>query len=86
MIGIGDIARLAAEEAKSKESTAGSVTTLGASPGRKFGTVGSVPSAKEKGPSSLFIFSSDNFIRKYATMMIEWAYPFLALRNNKVFC
>jgi hypothetical protein len=25
---------------------------------------------------SLFIFSEDNFIRKYAKVIIEWGYPF----------
>src|SRR5699024_3425739 len=29
-----------------------------------------------KGPSSLFIFSDDNFIRRHTRFIIEWPYPF----------
>ena len=32
---------------------------------------------------SLFIFSEDNFIRKYAKMIIEWGYPFEVLLSIK---
>lgn len=65
MLGIEDIARLAAEEAKSGGTT------------RKT-TAGSIPSVKEDTkPSSLFIFSADNIIRRFACFMSEWPYPFL---------
>lgn len=30
---------------------------------------------KRLGNRSLFIFSNENFIRKYAQMIIEWTYP-----------
>ena len=30
-----------------------------------------------KNNRSLFIFSDDNIIRKYARMIIEWGYPFI---------
>lgn len=33
-------------------------------------------SLKEKGPTSLFIFSEDNFIRRWAKILNEWRYPF----------
>jgi len=29
---------------------------------------------------SLFIFSEENFIRKYAKIIIEWGYPFCCVR------
>jgi hypothetical protein len=28
------------------------------------------------GGRSLFIFSEENFVRKYAKIIIEWGYPF----------
>ena len=34
-----------------------------------------LPGMKRKANRSLFIFSSDNFIRKYAQTIIEWSYP-----------
>lgn len=71
MMHMDQLARLAAEEVKSQKD--GSVT---ASPGATRKPGSSAPStAKEKGPSSLFIFDEDNFIRRYAKMMIEWS-PF----------
>uniref|UniRef100_T1IJS6 EF-hand domain-containing protein n=1 Tax=Strigamia maritima TaxID=126957 RepID=T1IJS6_STRMM len=33
-----------------------------------------------KGPSSLFILSEDNFLRKYTKFIIEWPYPLLRAR------
>lgn len=74
------IARLAAEEAKKADSIGGSVVTLGgASPGggrKPIGMASLTAAPKEKGPTSLYIFSEDNFIRRYAKMIIEWGYPF----------
>ncbi|GFQ81934.1 hypothetical protein TNCT_155161 [Trichonephila clavata] len=32
-----------------------------------------------KGPSSLFLLSDDNLIRRYTKFIIEWPYPFLFL-------
>ena len=73
------IARLAAEEAKKADSIGGSLATLGTPSRRTGGTVGSLAGAvKEKGPTSLYIFSEDNFIRRYAKMIIEWGYPFFS--------
>uniref|UniRef100_A0AAF5CYU4 Voltage-dependent calcium channel type A subunit alpha-1 n=1 Tax=Strongyloides stercoralis TaxID=6248 RepID=A0AAF5CYU4_STRER len=79
------ISGLAAEEARKEQSkldggfgtgNQGGVGS-GASP---FGGIGRKPgigssTVKEKGPSSLFIFSEDNFIRKNAKAIIEWG-PF----------
>jgi len=31
---------------------------------------------------SLFIFSEENFIRKYAKIIIEWGYPLIASRRD----
>ena len=71
MLQMDQIARLAAEEIRSQNPG-----SAGTSPGRKVGTVSSIPSTvKEKGPTSLFILSEDNFIRRYSRMMIEWG-PF----------
>lgn len=36
-----------------------------------------------KGPSSLFIFSDDNFIRRHTRFIIEWPYPFPKRRTIK---
>uniref|UniRef100_A0A0N4ZYK0 Voltage-dependent calcium channel type A subunit alpha-1 n=1 Tax=Parastrongyloides trichosuri TaxID=131310 RepID=A0A0N4ZYK0_PARTI len=79
------VSGLAAEEARKEQSRldggfgAGGYTGVGsgASP---FGGIGRKPgigstTVKEKGPSSLFIFSEDNFIRKNAKAIIEWG-PF----------
>ncbi|OWF37461.1 hypothetical protein KP79_PYT04697 [Mizuhopecten yessoensis] len=37
----------------------------------------SLPGASGATTRSLFIFSEENFIRKYAKIIIEWGYPFL---------
>ncbi|CAK5122112.1 unnamed protein product [Meloidogyne enterolobii] len=68
-IGIDQIARLAAEEAR-KEQQRQAQEGFGAI-GRKAGGLG----GKEKGPSSLFIFSEENIIRRNAKAIIEWG-PF----------
>uniref|UniRef100_A0A914WRE6 Ion transport domain-containing protein n=1 Tax=Plectus sambesii TaxID=2011161 RepID=A0A914WRE6_9BILA len=67
MFGIDQIARLAAEEARKADGS------VGTSPGRKVPL--SIIIQKEKGPSSMFIFSEDNVIRRYAKTIIEWG-PF----------
>ena len=36
----------------------------------------SLPGAPASNTRSLFIFSEENFIRKYAKIIIEWGYPF----------
>lgn len=75
-LGIDDIARLAAE--------AKSAGDQGGAPRKP--TTGSIPSVKEeKGPSSLYIFSSDNIIRKFACLMIDWPYPFLSVSTIDLF-
>ena len=35
-----------------------------------------LPGMSQSNTRSLFIFSDDNFIRKYAQLIIEWGYPF----------
>lgn len=47
--------------------------TYGAMGGKK----GPPPQPGVKGPSSLFILSDDNILRKYTKFMIEWPYPFM---------
>nr|KAG5712092.1 hypothetical protein BaRGS_020818 [Batillaria attramentaria] len=37
----------------------------------------SVPGMATQSTRSLFIFSEENFIRKYAKIIIEWGYPLL---------
>lgn len=37
----------------------------------------SLPGTGGSSSRSLFIFSEENFIRKYAKIIIEWGYPFL---------
>jgi len=34
-----------------------------------------LPGMSQTNTRSLFIFSEDNFIRKYAQIIIEWGYP-----------
>lgn len=36
----------------------------------------SLPGMAASSNRSLFIFSEENFIRKYAKIIIEWGYPF----------
>ncbi|CAD6185181.1 unnamed protein product [Caenorhabditis auriculariae] len=68
MLGIDQIARLAAEEARREQkSDAGAFV-------RKTTLASNAP-VKEKGPSSLFIFAEDNIIRRNAKAIIEWG-PF----------
>jgi len=35
-----------------------------------------LPGMTQTNTRSLFVFSEDNFIRKYAQLIIEWGYPF----------
>ncbi|GFU29429.1 hypothetical protein NPIL_649271 [Nephila pilipes] len=35
-----------------------------------------------KGPSSLFLLSDDNLIRRYTKFIIEWPYPFSVVRSR----
>jgi len=39
-----------------------------------------LPGMGRSNTRSLFIFSEDNFIRKYAQIIIEWGYPFCVRR------
>ncbi|GIY88807.1 hypothetical protein CDAR_438831 [Caerostris darwini] len=39
-----------------------------------------------KGPSSLFLLSDDNLIRRYTKFIIEWPYPFFAFCLFSCFC
>ncbi len=57
---------MAAEEARSQGKDSSSVGMA------KAGTFSSLHSAKEKGPTSLFLFQEDNVVRRYAKMMSEW--------------
>lgn len=43
----------------------------------KRATTLSLPGIGASNTRSLFIFSEENFIRKYAKIIIEWGYPFL---------
>jgi len=38
-----------------------------------------LPGMTQSNTRSLFIFSEDNFIRKYAQIIIEWGYPLSSL-------
>ena len=42
----------------------------------------SLPSVSTR---SLFIFSEENLIRKYAKMIIEWGYPFYVSKKKNLF-
>ncbi|XGW32512.1 hypothetical protein V3C99_017226 [Haemonchus contortus] len=61
--------QLAAEEARREQKTESGPFAVRKS------TLASNAPVKEKGPSSLFIFSEDNFIRRNAKAIIEWG-PF----------
>ena len=43
----------------------------------------SLPGMGASDTRSLFIFSHENFIRKYAKLIIEWGYPFIDRKNNQ---
>ncbi|VDP09058.1 unnamed protein product [Soboliphyme baturini] len=74
---LDDIARLAAEEVRAQKVSGGGVGGFNTSPRRNFAATGALTTpVKAKEPTSLFIFSADNFIRRYAKMIIEWGYPF----------
>ncbi|VDO24663.1 unnamed protein product [Haemonchus placei] len=60
---------MAAEEARREQKTESGPFAVRKS------TLASNAPVKEKGPSSLFIFSEDNFIRRNAKAIIEWG-PF----------
>lgn len=40
--------------------------------------------ARKTNNRSLFIFGEDNFVRKYAQMIIEWGYPFDAFISSSL--
>ncbi|GFO19978.1 voltage-dependent non-l-type calcium channel alpha-1 subunit isoform a [Plakobranchus ocellatus] len=40
-----------------------------------------LPGMATQSTRSLFIFSEENFIRKYAKIIIEWGYPFSIFRS-----
>jgi len=42
-----------------------------------------LPGMSQTNTRSLFIFSDDNFIRKYAQIIIEWGYPLSFIRAVK---
>ncbi len=91
MLGISEIARLAAEEARKEQQLRadGGAATFGA-PTRKTTLLGGqrekvgvaelspreIPVCQTivplQGPSSLFIFSEDNIIRRHAKAIIDW--------------
>jgi len=80
------LARLVSEKAKSggggggsgggggNEPTAHPVIPFSANADKK---LASGPVTKDQGPSSMYIFTSSNPIRRYATKIIEWPYPLL---------
>ncbi|CAB3372667.1 Hypothetical predicted protein [Cloeon dipterum] len=68
----------AAQEAAAQQQRDGEVRDLGAAAGTgmggRRGGAGADPGAK--GPSSLFILSEENPLRRYTRFIIEWPYPF----------
>ncbi|VDK78349.1 unnamed protein product [Litomosoides sigmodontis] len=70
-LGIDEIARLAAEEAKKEQNQTSDGLGIGAARRPPLHST----SSKEKGPTSLFIFNEDNFIRRNAKAIIDWG-PF----------
>uniref|UniRef100_A0A915I6P9 Ion transport domain-containing protein n=1 Tax=Romanomermis culicivorax TaxID=13658 RepID=A0A915I6P9_ROMCU len=81
MLTIDHIARLAAEDARgadlSKHPAAATALSIGAQMDRRAPGAASLHGpAKEKEPTSLFVFGADNFIRRYANTMIDWPYPY----------
>jgi hypothetical protein len=46
----------------------------------------SLPGFGNSNTRSLFIFSEENFIRKYAKIIIEWGYPFTAFFYHQGKC
>ncbi|XP_059483897.1 voltage-dependent calcium channel type A subunit alpha-1-like, partial [Neocloeon triangulifer] len=76
---LGDIMLAAAQEAAAQQQRDGEVRDLGAAAGTgmggRRGGAGADPGAK--GPSSLFILSEENPLRRYTRFIIEWPYPFL---------
>nr|AXF54067.1 voltage-dependent calcium channel A type alpha-1 [Ditylenchus destructor] len=64
------IGGLAAEEARKEQARADGTGPFGGGPRKAM-----LGNAKEKGPSSLFIFSEDNIVRRNAKAIIEWG-PF----------
>ena len=44
----------------------------------------SLPGLSGAASRSLFIFSDENFIRKYAKLIIEWGYPFTCKKNISI--
>lgn len=70
----------AAAEARASAGVSGEgAGRLGRPPsyGAMGGKKGPPPQAGAKGPSSLFILSDDNVLRKYTRFIIEWPYPFM---------
>lgn len=49
---------------------------------KKAATV-SLPGMGSSTNRSLFIFSEENFIRKYAKIIIEWGYPLINIHKTK---
>lgn len=45
----------------------------------------SLPGTGGSSSRSLFIFSEENFIRKYAKIIIEWGYPFYVKKDMTIF-
>lgn len=71
-------------------TTQGPVNTMGSGAGSKNASMRSlarrtlhlsVPGLGVSSNKSLFIFSEDNIIRKYAKIIIEWGYPFVKLKR-----
>ena len=76
MASLGRMAAMAAEAGGREEESTRNVAGEGLSGLAKRVAKFSVPGFVNN-TRSLFIFSEQNFIRKYAKMIIEWGYPFL---------
>ncbi|XP_042203565.1 voltage-dependent calcium channel type A subunit alpha-1-like isoform X3 [Homarus americanus] len=74
-MGLGDLMLAAAAEARASAGVSGEgLGRLGRPPtyGAMGGKKGPPPQPGVKGPTSLFILSEDNFLRKYTRFIIEW--------------
>ncbi|KAL8602087.1 hypothetical protein ACOMHN_007357 [Nucella lapillus] len=59
-----------------RDDTDGGSDSGGVGGGSRQAGLLSLPGMASQSTRSLFIFSEENFIRKYAKIIIEWGYPF----------
>lgn len=76
MVSFNRMAVLAAEAAEEQAASASEEPSMFKRLSQRLGAI-QLPGFTNNS-RSLFIFSEDNFIRKYAKLIIEWGYPFLA--------